>query len=103
MVNQGDKGKDKSDFNFLRGWQRNQLKLLREFAVNRIISQTMISGASGMRQGTHALGGKLTALTRSNLIQKAGRDDNGQWTWQLNDEEIDRKRFLEWLKRLDIK
>lgn len=101
MVNDDD---DKQyDLNLLRGWQRDQLKLLKEFSANRLVNQTRLSGASGMRQGSHELGGKLTALTRADLIVKAGRDENGQWMWQLNEDKVDRDRLLDFLKKLEIK
>lgn len=93
---------DNYNLNLLRGWQRSQLQLLKEFAANPLVSQTMISGASGMRQGSHALGGKLTALTRSELIVKAGRDDNGQWLWQLNEEKVERQKLLDFIERLGV-
>jgi NADH dehydrogenase FAD-containing subunit len=48
-------------------------------------------------------GGKITALTRADLIVKAGRDDNGQWLWQLNEDRVDRQRLLDFLEKLDIK
>lgn len=100
MVNDDDK---QYDLNLLRGWQRDQLKLLKEFSANRLVSQTRLSGASGMRQGSHELGGKLTALTRADLIVKAGRDENGQWMWQLNEDKVDRDRLQDFLKKLEIK
>jgi len=103
MVDDKDtKTDEKYNLNLLRGWQRSQLELLGHFATKRLLSQTYLSGASGMRPGSHALGGKLTALTRANLIQKAGRDDNGQWMWQLNDDEVDRDKLEQFLKNIDI-
>lgn len=93
--------KNKYNLNLLRGWQRSQLKLLKEFVINPVVFQTRLSGASGLRPGSHELGGKITALTRAKLIVKAGRDDNGQMTWQLNDEEVDRQQLLDFLKRID--
>ena len=90
------------DLNLLRGWQRSQLKLLKEFTNNRLLNQARLSGASGMRQGSHELGGKLTALTRADLIVKAGRDEKGQWLWQLNEEKVDRKRLLDFIEKLGI-
>lgn len=100
MANSVNK-RGKYNLDLLRGWQRSQLKLLKEFAINPWITQTRISGASGMRPGSHAIGGKITALTRAKLIVKAGKDDNGQMTWQLNEEEVDRQKLLDFLKRID--
>lgn len=96
-----NKKQEKYNLDLLRGWQHSQLKLLKEFAINPWITQTRISGASGMREGSHAIGGKITALTRAKLIVKAGKDDNGQMTWQLNDESVDRQQLLDFLKRID--
>ena len=100
MVKQGEK--QKYDLNKLRGWQRDQLKLLKEFATKPLVSQTILSGASGLRAGSHALGGKMTALTRNNLITKAGKDKKESWYWQLNDDEIDPKELKKFLKKLGI-
>ncbi len=90
------------DLNLLRGWQRSQLKLLKEFTFNDLVSQTRLSGVSGLQQGSHALGGKITALTRADLIVKAGRDDNGQWLWQLNEDKVERNKLKEFFKKLGI-
>ena len=93
---------EKYNLNLLRGWQRSQLKLLKEFTLQPLVSQTKMSGASGSPVKSHELGGKITALTRANLIQKAGRDDNGQWMWQLNEEFIAKKALLEFLESMGI-
>lgn len=93
---------DKYDLNLLRGWQRSQLELLNEFAIQKLITQSRISGASGLRQGSHELGGKITALTRAGLIEKAGRDEGGQVVWQLNEKMTDRDKLLEFLKSIDV-
>lgn len=90
------------NLNLLRGWQRSQLKLLKEFATNVILDQTMLSGASGMPAGSHALGGKLTALTRSGLIMQAGKDDNDQSVWQLNEKRVDKTTLLDLLNEMKI-
>lgn len=90
------------DLNLLRGWQRSQLELLANFASVNVVSQTFLSGASGLQQGSHALGGKITALTRSNLIIKAGKDNNGQWMWQLNEEVVSRDELQNFLANIDI-
>lgn len=94
----------KSDFNLnlLRGWQRSQLKLLGKFTVNNTVPQTMLANASGSTVGSHELGGKITALTREGLIQKAGKDENGQWLWQLNEEKTDKETLKDFLESLDI-
>lgn len=93
---------DKYNLNLLRGWQRSQLKLLGQFTKAVIVPQTMLSVASGSTVGSHELGGKLTALTRAGLIQKAGKDDNNQWLWQLNEEKTDKETLKDFLKSLDI-
>lgn len=86
----------------LRGWNRSQLSLLRHFSNNVFISQTMLSGASGYPAGSHALGGKITPLIRANLILKAGKDDNGQMTWQLNEKQVDRQTLKDILDELKV-
>ena len=101
MVN-SDVSKGEYNLDLLRGWQRSQLKLLGQFAKTSIVPQTMLSNASGSPVGSHELGGKMTALTRSGLIQKAGRDDNGQWVWQLNEEATKRETLQDFLKSLGI-
>jgi hypothetical protein len=94
--------KGEYSLDLLRGWQRSQLKLLGQFAKMTLVPQTMLSNASGSPVGSHELGGKLTALTRAGLIQKAGRDDNGQWLWQLNEQTTDRETLQDFLKSLGI-
>lgn len=98
MVDYGDK----YDLNLLRGWKRDQLKLLQEFAVNDIVSQTRISGASGMAQGSQALGGKITSLTRANLIKKVGKDEDGKYMWKLNELTVNKKTLIEFLDQFDL-
>ena len=61
----------------------------------------MLSGASGYRAGSHQLGGSITPLTRAGLIQKAGKDENGQ-LWQLNEEKADKQTLEELLESLKI-
>jgi hypothetical protein len=101
MDNQANRKREYS-LDLLRGWQRSQLKLLGQFAKMTLVPQTMLSNASGSPVGSHELGGKLTALTRAGLIQKAGRDDNGQWLWQLNEQTTDRETLQDFLKSLGI-
>ncbi len=93
---------DKYNLNLLRGWKRDQLKLLREFAVESILSQARLSGASGMRQGSHALGGKITPLVRANLIKKVGRDGEGQYMWKLDENTVNRKTLVSYLDDFDL-
>jgi len=100
MDNQGHNGE--YNLNLLRGWQRSQLKLLGQFVSMDLVPQTKLSNASGSPVGSHELGGKITALTRSGLIQKAGRDENGQWVWQLNEQTTDKETLGEFLKSLGI-
>ena len=88
--------------NLLRGWQRSQLKLLKEFTLRDLVPQSLMSTASGSTVGSHELGGKITALTRADLIQKAGKDDNGQWVWQLNEEKVQKESLKEFLKSIGI-
>ena len=90
------------NINTLRGWQRSQLKLLKEFVINKFLNQTKISGASGYPAGSNALGGKITALTRAGLIEKAGKDDEGQYLWKFNDKRADRKTIQGLLDDMDI-
>lgn len=92
----------KYDLSLLRGWQRSQLKLLKEFTLSPFISQTRLSNVSGSQVGSHELGGKITALTRANLILKAGKDDDGQSLWQLNKEKIEKQTLKEFLESLGI-
>ncbi|HSX49000.1 MAG TPA: hypothetical protein VLE44_01960 [Candidatus Saccharimonadales bacterium] len=88
--------------NLLRGWQRSQLKLLHKFTVNNLMPQTLLANASGSPVGSHELGGKLTALTRAGLIQKAGKDDNGQWLWQLNEDKAKKETLKEFLESIGV-
>ncbi|MBI3380261.1 hypothetical protein HY029_05900 [Candidatus Gottesmanbacteria bacterium] len=93
---------NKYNVNLLRGWQRSQLRLLKEFTIHDLVPQAKLSLVSGSRVGSHELGGKLTALTRADLIQKAGKDDNGQWIWQLNDEKVDKTEIQKLLESIGI-
>ncbi|HLD01953.1 MAG TPA: hypothetical protein VJC10_03680 [Patescibacteria group bacterium] len=93
---------DKYNINLLRGWQRSQLKLLKEFTIKPLISQAMMSTASGATIGSHELGGKITALTRADLIRKAGKDDDGQWLWQLNEEKVEKTELQKLIESLGI-
>ncbi len=97
--------KYKNDFNLglLRGWQRSQLRLLREFTIQNLVPQRKLSLASGTKVGSHELGGKLTALTRAELIQKAGKDEEGQWLWQLNEEKVKKETLKDFLDSIGIK
>lgn len=97
-----DETKEAYNVNLLRGWQRSQLKLLKEFVTNDLVSQTRLSGASGLRAGSHVLGGKMTALARAGLIVKAGKDDDNNWLWQLNEKRIDRKTVQNLLDEIKI-
>ena len=90
------------NLNLLRGWRRTELRLLKEFADHPTVSQTMISGASGLPAGSHALGGRITPLTRAGLILKSGKDDNGQFLWQLNEKKVDRQELLDMLDEMSI-
>ena len=94
-------GGDKYNLDLLRGWQRSQLKLLKEFTIRPLIPQSLISTASGATVGSHELGGKITALTRADLISRAGRDENGQQIWQLN-KDIDKIELLKILEEIGI-
>jgi len=81
------------DLSLLRGWQRDQLRLLNLFAKLDSVSQAFLSGASGMPQGSAQLGGKITSLTRAGLIEKVGKDENGDQLWQLNEKRVDRQNL----------
>ena len=78
------------------------MALLKLFAEKPVITQTYISGASGLRPGSFEMGGKITALARSKLIQKAGRDENGQMMWQLNEKRVNREELEKLLDSLDL-
>ncbi len=98
-----DHSKEDEKFNLslLRGWQRSQLKLLKEFTISPFISQTKLSNVSGSPVGSHELGGKITALTRADLIVRAGKDESGQ-LWQLNEEKIEKTELQKLLESLGI-
>lgn len=93
-------GDDGGNYNLslLRGWKREQLKLLLTFTRESIVSQARLSGVSGMHPGTCELGGKITPLVRANLIEKVGRDKKGQFLWTLNERAVNRKALEEFLK-----
>ncbi len=90
------------ELNLLRGWHRSQLQLLKEFTLRDIIPQSIISTASGATIGSHELGGKITALTRADLIVKIGKDDNGQNIWTLNEDKVDRQSLKDFLEKLKV-
>ena len=93
---------DKYNLNLLRGWKRDQLRLLQVFAFEKIITQSRLSGASGMRRGSHALGGKITPLVRASLIKKVGRDGEGQYMWKLDEDTVNRKTLISYLDDFDL-
>ena len=93
---------EKYNLTLLRGWKRNQLKLLREFAVQGTLSQTRLSGVSGMRQGSQALGGTITPLVRANLIVKIGRDEDGNYMWKFNENAAGSKTLVSYLDEFDL-
>ena len=90
------------DLNLLRGWKREQLKILKKLATSTVVSQAMMANASGTAVRTPELGGKLTALTRADLMLKAGKDKDGQFLWQLNEEKVEKKTLKDFLEKLDI-
>ena len=98
-----DEYKNNFNISLLRGWQRSQLELLGVFAVHDLVSQAHMSNASGATAGSAELGGKITALTRAGLIQKAGKDDNGQWMWQLNEQKVEKNDLKNFLDSIGIK
>jgi hypothetical protein len=93
---------DKYNLNLLRGWKRDQLRLLKKFAEESILSQAMLSGASGMARGSRALGGKITPLVRANLIKKVGRDKDGNYVWTLDENTVDRKTLVSYLDEFNL-
>lgn len=93
---------DPYDLNLLRGWKRSQLKLLKLFTKMDDVSQPYMAMASGSMIGSPELGGKMTALTRANLIRKAGIDDDGYQCWQLNEDKVDKNYLEEMLESLHI-
>lgn len=92
---------EKFNLSLLRGWQRSQLKLLKEFTLAPFISQTRISNASGYPAGSHQIGGSITPLTRAGLIIKAGKDETGQ-LWQLNEDNVEKTELQKLLESLGI-
>ena len=99
--NMADDG-NQYELNLLRGWKRDQLRLLQEFAKESILSQARLSGVSGMTQGSQALGGKITPLVRANLIKKVGRDGNGNFVWTLDENTVDRKTLTSYLDDFNL-
>lgn len=97
-----DSPEEKYNIKLLRGWQRSQLKLLKEFTLTPLVSQSRMADASGSPVKSHELGGKMTALTREDLIVKAGKDDDGQWLWQLNEEKIEKTELQKFLESIGI-
>lgn len=90
------------NLNLLRGWQRTQLRMLQELADKIVVPQSRLANASGSTVGSHELGGKMTALTRSELMIKAGKDENGQTLWQLNEDKVKRETLGDFLKSLHL-
>lgn len=90
------------DLNILRGWQKSQLELLKTFAINPIVPQTMISGASGSPVSSNQLGGKITPLVRHDLIVKAYKDTDGRNVWQLNEDRVERETLLDFISKLGL-
>lgn len=91
-------GSPNFNLSLLRGWKREQLKLLLTFSQESVVSQARLSGVSGMKPGSCELGGKITTLVRAKLIEKVGRDKDGQFLWTLNERAVNRKaleKFLE--------
>ena len=97
-----DKYKNEFNLDLLRGWQRSQLRLLGEFTLHDQVPQSFIGNASGTTTKPHELGGKITALTRAGLIQKAGKDENGQWMWQLNEKKVEKNVLKDFLDSIGI-
>ena len=90
------------DLESLRNWNRSQLKLLKIFVRNDLVTQKMLAGATGMTPKSNALGGKITALSRSGLILKAGKDESGEWLWQLNDNKVKKDDLQLFLEKLGV-
>lgn len=92
---------EKYNLNLLRGWQRSQLTLLKEFTLYPLVSQSRMANVSGSPTRSHELGGKITPLTRANLIQKAGKDETGQ-LWKLNEERVEKTELQKLLESIGI-
>lgn len=90
------------DINLLRGWQREQLKLLKKLVDHRTVNGVAMANASGTHVKSSEFGGKMTALSRAELMVKAGKDENGTHVWQLNEDKVDRKKLKDFLEKLDI-
>ena len=52
--------------------------------------------------GSPEFGGKMTALTRADLIQKAGVDDDGYQCWQLNEDRVNKQTLKDLLESISI-
>lgn len=92
------------DFNLnsLRGWQREQLKLLKKLVDYRIVNGAAMANASGTAVKSSEFGGKITALTRAGLMVKAGREKDGNNVYQLNENKVERKTLKDFLEKLGI-
>jgi len=90
------------DLNLLRGWQRSQLKLLKQFTKMEYVSQSFMANVSGSAIHSHELGGKITPLTRAGLIEKIGRDDDGTQLWKLNEDRVEKSTLEKFLEKLNI-
>jgi len=93
---------DPYNLDLLRGWKRSQLKLLKLFTKMPYVSQPYLAMASGSMVGSPEFGGKMTALTRADLIQKVGVDDDGYQCWQLNKDRVDKKTLGDLLESMSI-
>lgn len=79
------------DLNLLRGWQKTQLKILKNFAATP--NGIAAANASTSNLVGRNLGGEITPLTRSRLISKVGRDDKGNQLWKLNEKRVDKDKL----------
>jgi hypothetical protein len=93
---------DPYNLDLLRGWKRSQLKLLKLFTKMDYVSQPYMAMASGSMLGSPELGGKMTALTRADLIQKVGVDDDGYQCWQLNEDRVNKQTLRDLLDSMSI-
>ena len=90
------------DLNLLRGWQRDQLKLLRKLCDHKMVNGAQMANASGTAIRSSEFGGKMTALTRAKLMVKAGREKDGNNLYQLNEKKVERNKLSDFLKEMDI-
>ena len=93
---------DPYNLDLLRGWKRSQLKLLSLFTKMDYVSQPYLARMSGSMVGSPEFGGKMTALTRADLIQKAGVDDDGYQCWQLNEDRVNKQTLKDLLESISI-